>query len=263
MTPVAPVGLAEPTPAPEPTPTPSPAPVAPAHGESQSEPAATGNNTGAQTTSHGADTPNAPEVGGGKLDHVVSDGLSPQTLSGESGLSAHTQILGADHIDGIAAPSHMGASAQGAFVVLDGAVAHASAASDAGSVGIGLDHLSHDVINPEALFAQAGLLNAPVPLEAIDTQWGGSADHGAGWTSSTLEVDLTSAPSDPSTQGGWTVYVDHQPYVPTAHEQQLGAIHLDGPAHVSIVLFDASGAPQSLSADHVDTITWGAGGHIG
>lgn len=129
--------------------------------------------------------------------------------------------------------------------------------------GDGLDHLSHDLINPEALFARAGLLNEPVSLDTIDTQWGAGADHSAGWASSTLEVDLTSAPSDPSTQGGWTVYVDHQPYLPSAQEQQLGAIYLDGPAHVSIVLYDVTGEPQSMAADHVDTITWGAGSNVG
>jgi hypothetical protein len=122
---------------------------------------------------------------------------------------------------------------------------------------------SQDWINPEALFAQAGQLLGHVSLDEIDTQWDGGIDPSAGWTSSTLEVDLSSAPSDPSMQGGWTVYVDHQPYVPSAHEQQLGIIQLDGPAHVSIVLYDITGEPQSMTADHVDTITWGAGGHIG
>ncbi len=145
----------------------------------------------------------------------------------------------------------------------EGADAHANGGVGSGLAGLGPDQTSHEFVNPETLFAQAGQLHEPLTLEAIDTHWAQGADPSAGWTSSTLEVDLTSAPSDPSTQGGWTVYIDHQPYVPSAHEQQLGTIHLDGPAHVSIVLYDVTGVPQTMAADHVDTITWGAGSNFG
>ena len=204
----------------------------------------------------------------GPTDDGQSVKPTPPT-SEPSGAEAHEPLLaaveapnaesGADHIGAVSPPMvepHLSADN------FSGLAPHSSG-SQVAIAALDADAGSHELINPESLFAQAGQLQGPIALDEIDTHWQAGADHGAGWTSSTLEVDLTSAPSDPNTQGGWTVYVDHQPYVPSAHEQQLGTIHLDGPAHVSIVLYDLTGEPQSMAADHVDTITWGAGGHIG
>jgi hypothetical protein len=168
----------------------------------------------------------APEAGIGTLDHSATGGESPHFSLVDDGYDTYAN-------------------------------------GGTGLAGGDLYHGLNDVVNADALFAQAGQLLEPVSLDPIDTQWAGTADLGSGWTSSTLEVDLSSAPSDPSMEGGWTVYVDQQPYVPSAQEQQLGIIQLDGPAQVSIVLYDTSGEPQSMTADHVDTITWGAGGHTG